>query len=109
MNALLFYSGHSEEDRVATAPNPDRYIAIVTYLGIQDDADMERVRSSVDKIIRNQVTSAFERKGLRLQPTTSKVTNVRLYYNKEHNSTREPEITVVCFVTSRAAFALVVT
>jgi len=109
MNAVLFYSGYNSEVRQQITPNPDRYIAIVTYIGIQENAGRGSAKSSVDEIIRDHVIPAFERKGLKFEHETNKITNVRLYYNKEYIGKRdEPDVRVFCFVTSRAAFALVV-
>jgi hypothetical protein len=96
-NALRFYAGER--------PKEDRYIAIVSYIGLEDGLDPEAVRSSVNGIIENHVTPAFEKKGLRFNYNTNQVTDVRLFYNKD---TTRAGVAVFCFVTSIAAFALVV-
>jgi hypothetical protein len=40
MNAIRFYSGHA-----STTSTPDRYIAIVTYMGLPEDFEPEAVKS----------------------------------------------------------------
>lgn len=108
-NAVLFYTGHQDRKQQVVLPKPDRYIAIVTYIGMPENSDAEDIRSTVDEIIRDRVAPAFETKGLRFDHKTNEITNVRLYYNKKGNEGRdEPDVKVFCFVTSRAAFAVVV-
>jgi hypothetical protein len=102
MNAIRFYTGNN------IASDPDHYIAIVTYVGLPEDFEPEAVKSSVDKIIRDHVMPAFEKKGLRFEYKTNDITSIRLYYNCRQSGRKAPDVSVYCFVTSAAAFALVV-
>jgi len=57
MNAVTFYSGHAEKHK--QAPNPDRYIAVIPYIGIEARDD-ERDSTTSKEILRDHNLPPFE-------------------------------------------------
>jgi hypothetical protein len=104
MNAVRFYSGIN-----ISKPDADHFIAVVTYLGISNDRDDVTPADSINKIIQEHAAPVLIRKGFRLDYKTNNITRIHFYYKNEHEpDNRVQEVKVFCFVTCRAAFALVV-